>query len=89
MNGDSPSDDLARMLAQLSYRSGSFRLASGKTSDFYVDVKQTLYTAAGASLVGRLLFSEIARRSIELVGGMALGAIPLVDAALHESAQHG
>ena len=31
-------DALATMIARLSYRRGTFRLASGKTSDFYVDV---------------------------------------------------
>jgi orotate phosphoribosyltransferase len=81
--------ELSRLLGRLSYRKGTFRLASGKTSDFYVDVKQTVYTAAGAALVGRMICDLLARRSIESVGGMALGAIPLVDATLNEAARRG
>jgi len=82
-------DELLGLLSRLSYRKGTFRLASGKSSDFYVDVKQTVYTAAGASLIGRMICDLLARRSIELVGGMALGAIPLVDATLNEAARRG
>ena len=48
----SGSVELAELLAELSYKSGTFTLASGKTSDFYVDVKQTIFTARGARLVG-------------------------------------
>jgi orotate phosphoribosyltransferase len=82
-------DQLLHLLSRLSYRRGTFRLASGKSSDFYVDVKQTVYTAAGAALVGRMICDLLASKSIELVGGMALGAIPLVDAALNEAARRG
>jgi len=90
MNPDrTKSDQLTRLLAELSYRKGVFRLASGKHSDFYVDVKQTVYRAAGAALVGELICDVLAQHSIELVGGMALGAIPLVDAALNEAAHRG
>jgi orotate phosphoribosyltransferase len=84
-----PTDELRELLSRLSYRKGSFRLASGRTSDFYVDVKRTVYTAAGAALIGRMICDQLACRSIELVGGMALGAIPLVDAALNEAARRG
>jgi orotate phosphoribosyltransferase len=88
MNADTPlADQLIQLLTRFSYRKGKFRLASGKTSDFYVDVKQTVYTAAGAALVGKMVCDLLESRSIELVGGMALGAIPLVDAALNEAAR--
>ena len=82
-------DELAHLLARLSYREGTFRLASGKSSDFYVDVKQTVFSAAGAALVGKLIYDRLASAAIELVGGMAVGAIPLVDAALNEAARRG
>ena len=40
--------ELVLLLAKLSYRKGTFRLASGRESDFYVDVKQTVMRADGA-----------------------------------------
>jgi orotate phosphoribosyltransferase len=85
----SESNDLTRLLAELSYKRGTFTLASGKTSDFYVDVKQTVFTARGARLVGEVLCDRLQAAGIELVGGMAVGAIPLVDAALNEAARRG
>ncbi len=78
--------DLAALLAQLSYRSGTFTLASGLQSDFYVDVKQTVFTARGSRLVGELLCDRLQASGITLVGGMAVGAIPLVTAALDAAA---
>lgn len=92
MSADTSTDsarELARLLARLSYRSGSFRLASGKQSDFYIDVKQTVFTAAGAELVGRALCERLAAHDITSVGGMAVGAVPLVTAALVEAARRG
>jgi orotate phosphoribosyltransferase len=75
-------DALAAMIARLSYRQGTFRLASGKTSDFYVDVKQTVLSAEGAHLVGRLLYERLRAHDIACVGGMAVGAVPLIATAV-------
>lgn len=80
---------LARLLAVLSYKHGVFRLASGLQSDFYVDVKQTVFHAEGARLVGELLCDRLARHGITLVGGMAVGAVPLVSVALATAARRG
>ncbi len=88
-SGIEGTEELARMLARLSYREGTFRLASGKASDFYIDVKKTIFTARGAALVGALLCDRVAIGAIDLVGGMAIGAIPLVAAALNEAARRG
>nr|WP_240910081.1 orotate phosphoribosyltransferase [Desulfopila sp. IMCC35008] len=74
---------LKQILLDKSYRKGTFTLTSGKTSDFYIDGKQTTLSAEGAYLCGKLLF-ELIRSSdvkIDAVGGMTLGADPLVTAA--------
>lgn len=73
---------LKEILLDKSYRQGSFTLTSGKTSDFYVDGKQTTLDAEGGYLCGRLLFQLIAKQTadIQAVGGMTLGADPLVTA---------
>jgi orotate phosphoribosyltransferase len=81
--------DLVRLLATLSYRKGTFRLASGRESDFYVDVKQTVFRAEGARAIGELVCDRLETADIHLVGGMALGAIPLVSAALAAAAVRG
>jgi len=73
---------LQEILLEKSYRKGTFTLTSGNTSDFYIDGKQTTLSAEGAYLCGKLIFDIIAREkaAIEAVGGMTLGADPIVTA---------
>jgi len=73
---------LKEILLEKSYRQGSFTLTSGKTSDFYIDGKQTTLSAEGAYLCGKLILEIILKQQepIEAVGGMTLGADPLVTA---------
>ncbi len=73
---------LKNILLKKSYRKGTFTLTSGKTSDFYVDGKQTTLDAEGSYLCGKLLYDLIRREpeAIQAVGGMTLGADPLVTA---------
>lgn len=74
---------LKEILLAKSYRKGKFTLSSGRESDFYVDGKQTTLDAEGACLCGKLIFEEIKAcgKDISAVGGMTLGADPLVTAA--------
>ena len=73
---------LKELLLQKSYREGKIKLTSGRESDFYIDGKQTTLDAEGAYLCGRLLYDLIRsqEKKIEGVGGMTLGADPLVTA---------
>jgi orotate phosphoribosyltransferase len=73
---------LKEILLEKSYRKGNFLLTSGKISDFYIDGKQTTLSAEGSYLCGKLLFELINKEKepIEAVGGMTLGADPLVTA---------
>ena len=73
---------LKTLLLEKSYRKGTFTLTSGRTSDFYIDGKQTTLDAEGAWLCGRLLYGLMADAAepIDAVGGMTLGADPLVTA---------
>jgi len=73
---------LKKLLLKKSYREGTFTLTSGKTSDFYIDGKQTTLDAEGGYLCGRLLYELIRNETetIDAVGGMTLGADPLVTA---------
>lgn len=73
---------LRELLLEKSYREGVFTLTSGKTSDFYIDGKQTTLDAEGSYLCGRLLYRLIKEQAepLSAVGGMTLGADPLVTA---------
>jgi orotate phosphoribosyltransferase len=73
---------LKELLLKKSYREGRIMLTSGKESDFYIDGKQTTLDAEGAYLCGMLLYELIRATGINIqgVGGMTLGADPLVTA---------
>jgi orotate phosphoribosyltransferase len=73
---------LKELLLRKSYRQGQVTLSSGRVSDFYIDGKQTTLDAEGAYLCGRLLYELIRSHDerIDGVGGMTLGADPLVTA---------
>jgi len=62
------------------FRGREFRLASGKTSDFYVDARVTTLDAEGAALCGRIFLDMLAVFSVDAVGGYSIGADPIVAA---------
>jgi orotate phosphoribosyltransferase len=74
---------LKEIILEKSYRQGKFKLSSGLESDFYIDGKQTTLSAEGAYLCGKEIFALIRNNPepIGSVGGMTLGADPLVTAA--------
>ena len=80
---------LLAMLARLSFRLGEFKLSSGGTSDYYVDCRTTTLDAEGARLTGRVFSDEIRKQGWkpEAIGGMTLGADPIVVAVALLSAQ--
>ena len=73
---------LKEIILEKSFRKGKFTLSSGLESDFYIDVKQTILSAEGAYLSGKLIFAMMKNhaKDIGAVGGMTLGADPLVTA---------
>jgi orotate phosphoribosyltransferase len=71
---------LLALLRTLSVRRGNFTLASGKSSDLYVDVRQTALHAEGSWLIGRLLLARL-RPEVVGVGGLTLGADPIACSA--------
>jgi orotate phosphoribosyltransferase len=83
-------DDRKRFLAILkekSYEKRKVTLSSGRESDFYIDCKQTTLDAEGSVLTGRLLFDLLAKGTpVEAVGGITLGADPIVTAVSLTSA---
>jgi orotate phosphoribosyltransferase len=71
---------LASLIRKLSYREGKFTLASGKQSDFYVDVKNVALDPRGAKLIGELTWQLLDPKNFGGVGGPTLGADPLATA---------
>jgi orotate phosphoribosyltransferase len=57
-----------------------FQLASGRSSNFFFDMKKTMFDPEGATLVTDLLFDAIRADDVDCIGGLETGAIPIVAA---------
>ena len=83
--------NLLRTLAEKSFRLGSFKLSSGGTSDYYIDCRLTTLDAEGAVATGEAVLGEIRARGwqADAIGGLTMGADPIVVATSVISAQQG
>lgn len=73
---------LRAVLLERSLRFGDFTLASGAKSHYYVDVRQTSLDGEGALLIATLLLPFLKEAGVEAVGGLTLGADPIVGATI-------
>jgi orotate phosphoribosyltransferase len=71
-------DRLRDLILARSFKLGDFTLSSGKRSDYYIDCRTTTLHPEGAHLITRLLMPILAQWKIEQVGGLTLGADPIV-----------
>jgi orotate phosphoribosyltransferase len=55
-----------------------FMLSSGRSSNFFFDMKRILLDPEGAVLAAELLFEMIREEDVDAVGGLETGAIPIV-----------
>jgi orotate phosphoribosyltransferase len=87
MSQQSPDPRLVDLLRQRSLRTGTFTLASGRTSSYYIDARVTTMSAAGLALVGELGLAAIRRAGwpLDVVGGLTLGADPVAYAIARAS----
>ncbi len=70
---------LDRLLLERSVKRGQFVLASGRTSNFYVDCRLTTMSAEGLNLIGRLGLAAIREKgwAPRAIGGLTMGADPV------------
>jgi orotate phosphoribosyltransferase len=59
---------------------GDFKLASGGKSSVFFDMKMTLLDPEGINLVADLMLQLLEREQFDAIGGLVLGACPIVDA---------
>lgn len=84
-----PRERLLSLLATQSFQLGDFKLSSGGKSDYYIDCRTTTLHAEGARLVGRVVLDLIneKRWKAKGIGGLTMGADPIVTAVALLSAQ--
>ena len=80
---------LARLLKEKSYLEGEFTLSSGLKSDYYFDCRQSSLHPEGAWLMGRLLAELAKPLAPDGIGGMTMGADPLITAVSLAAREQG
>ena len=78
------SDARARLIEIVKQRSfstgGEVKLASGRTSSFYFNMKPTMLHPEGAHLIALLILDALKGTKVDYVGGLEKGAVPLASA---------
>jgi orotate phosphoribosyltransferase len=76
---------LADIIFRRSFGRGKIRLASGRESDFYFDLKPSMLDPQGAALMARALLAEVLGATADYVGGLEMGAVPITGAVCQHS----
>jgi orotate phosphoribosyltransferase len=86
---NSARQQLLTLLARQSFKLGDFQLSSGGRSDYYIDCRTTTLHAEGARLTGMAILDLLHQHHLDphAVGGLTLGADPVVSAVAIASAQ--
>lgn len=85
---------LAQLVKELSVVRGKVTLASGKVSDFYVDMRRSTLHHEAAPLIGHVMIDLLEENGfpldeVDAVGGLTMGADPVATAMLHAAASRG
>ncbi len=88
-----PTDNRTRLRDIIKARSfstgGNVKLASGRTSNYYFNMKPTMLEPEAASLIGELVLDAIADVKADYIGGLEMGAVPLATAVAIASHRRG
>ena len=77
---------LRAIIAEHSFSQGKdVVLASGKSSTFYFDMKQTMLHPEGLDLIGDLVLEKTKGLPAAHIGGLVMGAVPVALAAVMKS----
>jgi len=80
--GPTPRDTLIATLREHALVIGEVTLTSGRTAQYYVDVKRAILLPAGFNSLAALIATEAQRLGATAVGGTTMGADPIACAAL-------
>jgi len=79
---------LLEIIRKKSLLRGTFKLVSGATSDYYLDMKPTTFDPEGAALIAEVICGMLADDAdVDSIGGLELGAVPIVAAVCAQSFQ--
>ena len=81
--------NLFALIKARSFSRGNLTLVSGRTTNYYFDMKPTMFHPAGAAWIAELMLDRIENLKADYVGGLAIGAVPLVNSIAMLSHQRG
>ena len=80
-NGAALKARLIEIIKKRSFQSGrEVKLASGRTSTYYFNMKPTMLDAEGSHVIAQLILAAIADLDADLIGGLEMGAVPIASA---------
>jgi orotate phosphoribosyltransferase len=71
---------LAEIIRRRSFGFADVTLASGRKSNFYFNLKPTMFDPEGAALLAQLSVEALAAEPVDYVGGLEMGAVPIAGA---------
>lgn len=80
---------LTELFRERALKFGDFTLASGKKAAYYLDGKQITLHSKGLRLVSQGLLELLETADVQAVGGMSIGADPIVAGVLCAAAAQG
>jgi orotate phosphoribosyltransferase len=80
---------LFALLKEKAFRRGKVILASGRESGYYFDMKPAMLDPDGAALMAELILQEIQGVNADCVGGLEMGAVPLIAPVAMQSRKFG
>ncbi|MGM0770951.1 MAG: orotate phosphoribosyltransferase [Halobacteriota archaeon] len=84
-----PSNDKEELIEALktcgAVKFGNFTLASGKKSKYYIDIKKASSDPATLKIIAKHAAVKISEMDIDIVGGVALGGVPIATAVSLET----
>jgi orotate phosphoribosyltransferase len=81
--------ELFELIRARSFGRGKILLASGRESDYYIDMRPTTVHPAGATCVGELIVDALDGLAVDFVGGLEMGAVPVATATAIASHRRG
>lgn len=78
---------LREIVREISVIEGEITLSSGATSQFYFDMWRTACDPEGSNLIADLVLEEIANDKVDYIGGLEVGAVPIVACVSQKSFQ--
>jgi len=87
--GSADRAQLSKLVRELAVVHGAVTLSSGRTADYYIDLRRVTLHAQAAPLAGRVMLDLIAGWDVDAVGGLTMGADPVATAMLHAASAQG